>query len=392
MSELILLVGRPGSGKSTYYQKHFSQTHEYVSQDEQGKNHQKELFENFIDQQKNVVIDRQNHIRDQRDYFLKIAKKNGYQTCIIEFKADKNLCERRILEREGHPTITRTSDVSMIVRAYDTQYQGIMDKEVDEYKVINVPYYAPIQDLTHLTGRIGVFGDPHGVWDEMEFAIKDLKLDHIVFAGDLVDRGPDILKVLDCARKNYSVLGNHDWKFCRSLKGNKITINGGIEKTLEQTASLSEEERNELYTWLFRLPHIIKLPKKHVVVHAGLDPTRELAKQYCDTCLYIRNFGNGKYADPSQPMWYEHPRHEDLKQYTILFGHSIHEKAEVAEGVLSLDKGAVYGTGLRVRVIDTNGVDEIKEYETKNYYTSTEEPERNAKCYKVFVAPYYEVR
>ena len=67
--------------------------------------------------------------------------------------------------------------------------------------------------------------------------LKDRK---IIFVGDLVDRGDKIKEVLylfmDLVSNDvaYSVMGNHDNKLLRYLKGNNVKIINGLEDSVEQ--------------------------------------------------------------------------------------------------------------------------------------------------------------
>ncbi len=74
---------------------------------------------------------------------------------------------------------------------------------------------------------------------------------------------------------------------------------------------------------------------------------------------------------PGYLKWYEHEPCKELAQYKIIFGHAIHEHPDVAHWAISLDKGAVYGRGYRVMLIDTNGEDTFHEYPTDTYYISS---------------------
>lgn len=382
MAQLILLMGSIGSGKS-YYCANSIPSFERISQDDQGKENHKVLFKQALEQGKNIVVDRQNHLRDQRRFYLDLAKQFNYETKIVYLKTNKDLCEKRALERKNHPSISPQDNIRRIINMFNTSVEYPSRNEADEVEEIVTKYYASIEDLSHLRGRIAVVGDLHGVYDELKKALDEIKPDHIVFTGDVVDRGPKILECIKLVRENYSVIGNHDQKLARALIGNKVSLSGGIEQTLEQIKNLSEQEKEEMYEWIQKLPCIIKLPKDYVVVHAGFTPTRPLDKQSREACFYIRTHGSSKMNDTSMPMWYKYDLCDDLKKYKILFGHSIHEEFEVAPNVFSLDKGAVYGTGLRILVIDTNGEDKMKEFETKVYYVSEYEPERNAKAFKV---------
>jgi protein phosphatase len=390
MPELVLLIGNIGSGKTTYCQTKLPH-YTHISQDEQGKSNHRKLFEDAISRNENIIIDRQGHIREQRKYYLDLAKQHDYHTKIIWLKVDKSLCERRVLARKDHPTVSLKDNIRGIINQHIKSLQGPTRDEADEIVEYTEPYYAPIQDLTTLKGKIAVVGDPHGVWTELEQALNEIKPDHVVYVGDLIDRGPHIEKVLDHARKNYTVRGNHEDKLARALIGNKVSMGGGLDATMAQIDHYTSEQKEELYNWIQSLPLIIKLPKNYAVVHAGLNPERSLEKQYFDTCIYIRNYGEGgkaRYDDKKYPKWYEHPLCEDLKKYKILFGHAIHEVCNVAPNIFALDKGAVYGTGLRIMVIDTEGEDVVVEVPTQSYYAPTIDVD-STKVYKVFVAPWY---
>ncbi len=379
MKELILYIGRIGSGKSYHYRKHFQETHTYISQDEQGAKAHRTLFEEALIRGEDIVVDRQNNMREHRDRYLIPAKAAGYTTKIIEFKVHRSLCEQRVLTRKDHPTITKSSPIRMILAQYDRQYQGVLETEADSHEIIKQSYYAPIQDLTHLTGKIMVIGDPHGTYKECMAAIDELKPDHVVFVGDIGDRGPGIRELFEYCLQNenvYSVKGNHCDKMARYLLGNKVQMSGGLDATAAQISEYTEEQRTELYEWIAALPTIIKLPKDYAVVHAGMNPDRPLEKQHYDTCLYIRNHGGKHMDDPSYPRWYAHEPCEALSKYHILFGHAIHDTAKVSSWATAIDMGAVYGTGLRVMIVDTNGEDTIHEWETPVYYKSSL-PERS---------------
>ncbi len=74
--------------------------------------------------------------------------------------------------------------------------------------------------------RLVVIGDVHGCIDEFVELLNTIKADkdRIVFLGDLIDKGPDSLAVIDLAysiSKNNEVLvilGNHEVKFLRYVK------------------------------------------------------------------------------------------------------------------------------------------------------------------------------
>lgn len=103
MAHLILLVGPPGSGKSSYC----NQLKDFVrvSQDDQGKKGHMEVFNQALVEGKDIIVDRMNFSKEQRNRFLLPAKKAGYTTEIIVHHVPRDICFDRMMEREGHPTI-----------------------------------------------------------------------------------------------------------------------------------------------------------------------------------------------------------------------------------------------------------------------------------------------
>ena len=103
--EVILLVGAPGSGKSTYCSTHLKD-YLRINQDDQGKVGHWDIYLKALQEKTpKIVIDRMNHLRAQREKFLSQATSNGYLIKIIQFKVSYDICFERILERKNHPTI-----------------------------------------------------------------------------------------------------------------------------------------------------------------------------------------------------------------------------------------------------------------------------------------------
>ena len=96
----------------------------------------------------------------------------------------------------------------------------------------------------------------------------------ILFAGDLINRGPDSLATLRHVRalalawpgRVDSVLGNHDLHLLAVVQGIRTT-----HKSDTLDAILAAPDRDELITWLRQRPMAIR-DGQHVLVHAGLLP------------------------------------------------------------------------------------------------------------------------
>lgn len=124
MKEVVILVGLPGAGKSTYCQSVLAE-HVRISQDEgprtfPGVLHSLEqLVQAGVER---IVIDRTNPLRHQRDLFAQVARTHGYRVRIIHFDVPRSLCEQRILARKDHPTL----DASRMHQAFD-RYEQCLD-------------------------------------------------------------------------------------------------------------------------------------------------------------------------------------------------------------------------------------------------------------------------
>ena len=122
------------------------------------------------------------------------------------------------------------------------------------------------------SSAIDVIGDVHGCLDELLSLMKKLGWEHddrdgwahpqdrtLVFVGDLVDRGPNSVGVVDLVaqlvdqHKAVLVRGNHDDKFLRYLKGRKVTISEHLKTSIEEIERLSPAQREAFSERAFSL-------------------------------------------------------------------------------------------------------------------------------------------
>src|SRR5690606_6844880 len=119
----------------------------------------------------------------------------------------------------------------------------------------------------------GCFGALQRLLARIEF---DPASDRLWVVGDLVNRGPESLKVLRLLRDFGSaatvVLGNHDLSLLMVAAGYKRRDN---DDTLYQV--LEAEDRQALLGWLASRP-LVYVEAEHVLVHAGLLPGWTVAR------------------------------------------------------------------------------------------------------------------
>jgi bis(5'-nucleosyl)-tetraphosphatase (symmetrical) len=155
-------------------------------------------------------------------------------------------------------------------------------------------------------------GDIQGCYDDLMRLLERIHFDdqddHLWFAGDLVNRGPDSLAVLHFVKglgtRAVSVLGNHDLHLLAVAAGNaKLRKNDTLDGILEAP------NRDELLDWLRHRPilhHDAALG--YTLVHAGLPPQWDLPQaQICAHELEdaLRGSGHGEFF---RQMYGDEPR------------------------------------------------------------------------------------
>lgn len=130
MKQLFLLVGPPGSGKSTLSKSLWGA---YINQDLQGKEHI-DLFVAALGRGADITVDRMNFDVGQRKRYLDQAKAAGYTTKIIVLHESYKTCHERITKRQDHPTIKANdpATASKVLNFFFSKYERPQSGEADE--------------------------------------------------------------------------------------------------------------------------------------------------------------------------------------------------------------------------------------------------------------------
>jgi len=104
--ELVIFVGLPGSGKSTYYFAHFATSHVHVSKDlmpnARGRDDRQSLqVEKALADGRSVVVDNTNPTRDSRTALIAAGKRHGARIIAYYFECSVRLAIVRNAQREG---------------------------------------------------------------------------------------------------------------------------------------------------------------------------------------------------------------------------------------------------------------------------------------------------
>lgn len=188
-----------------------------------------------------------------------------------------------------------------------------------------------------MIGRKFVMSDIHGCYDKMIEMLDKIDFnesDTLYILGDVVDRGPDPIKILQYIMKNKNIeliLGNHERMFLDYLEDGvyesetekiiaedeieTLYLRNGGSSTIQRFYALPEAEQLEVEKFLKSIP-LFKIVDKYILVHSGLssDEVSEnqtiydfMSAQFEEDLLWIRE------------DFYMNPAIED---YVVVFGHT----------------------------------------------------------------------
>ncbi len=139
---LIVMVGRPGSGKSTLSENllgAFGGDRAVICCQDVLKTRKKveRAAEDAISRGQIAIIDRLNFDKEQRMFWYNLAEKLGVNVDIVHFDIAKDICIRRCDMREGHPTIkagTGKRFVSMVRVKKPTERESTTIRSIFEVR------------------------------------------------------------------------------------------------------------------------------------------------------------------------------------------------------------------------------------------------------------------
>lgn len=242
--------------------------------------------------------------------------------------------------------------------------------------------------------RFIVVGDVHGCLEELDELLLKVEFragdkDCLVFAGDLVDRGPDPVGCVRRARELGAgcVMGNHEEKHIRWRNWETKLAKGEAKKNpmrrfdearMIEHNNLNEDDMN----YLRAMPKTIGLGHQPwLVVHAGFEcngvPHTEQSR---DSVCRVRNVGpDGRMASnhkdplvdvPGSVPWatrWQGPEN-------VIYGHAVHSRTEPRVDAHSgyacygIDTGCVFGGRLTALVLPDGKPPEFVQVQAKREY------------------------
>lgn len=400
---LVIVIGVPGSGKSTLAHKYFppeaivssdrcrellvygeapitatKDEYQHLQKVSQGAFY---LFHSWIAARlthgKLAVADATNLQEKARKPLEDMAQKANVPIVYIILDVPKQVC----LERDALRKYPVGPEV--IERYYTRLQQALQQLQgkpnvhvLTENDLKNVTINCTSRSSTTTVNfsvnhaKIDVIGDVHGCLDELELLLVKLGYNKgidglyqhpegriFVSLGDVIDRGPKSFEALLFVKKHVEanlaqmIVGNHDHKFLRYLRGRKVKVGNGLQLTIDQMPSnFTETDKMSLINFLSQLPSylVMNLGSRQVVMtHASFQP-RFLGKMNDEVqaqCMYGPTTGITKEGTPLRVSWEKTYNDPNLD---VMYGHTVNSlgEAHVVNNTYGLDGGAVFGGSL----------------------------------------------
>jgi protein phosphatase len=384
---VVVLVGASSAGKSTFARRWFLPT-EIVSSDfcraliaddendQAATPHAFEVLHTIVAKRlelgKLAVIDATNLYPEDRKRYLELAREYHTIPVAIALAMPESVCLERNATRSD-----RTLREGVIRRQAEAARKSLRQLEREGFRyvyVLRTPeevesatiVRTPLRPNLHRadTGPFDIIGDVHGCIDELLELLRLLgwQVDgdcpthpdgrKAVFIGDLIDRGPNSVGVVQLARRMveagvaYAVIGNHDEKLIRYLRGRKVQVSHGLERTLQELEAHPEPLRHELRVFLESLPsHLVLDNGNLVVAHAGIKQPYigRSSPVIRDFCLYGETTGESdEFGLPVRLNWAADYRGSAL----VVYGHTPNPDPLWQNNTVNIDTGCVFGGAL----------------------------------------------
>lgn len=387
---LVVLIGPTGSGKSSFARKHFLDTEivssdtcrAVVSDDETDQAASGDAFELLqltagirLRRRRLTVIDATSVQQRDRAELVQLARRYHALPVALVLNIDPDLCHERNRGRPNRdfgPHVARNHSAALRRGLRGLQKEGfrkvhVMNspEDVDRLEIVREPLWT---DLRHDNGPFDIIGDIHGCFDELTGLLTRLGYDidpyapgeHLLsarhpegrrafFVGDITDRGP---RNVDCLRlvmgmcaegTGHCVMGNHDFKLSKWLKGRDVKQTHGLDLTVAELTACSKAFRKQVGEFVDELrSHAWLSAGRLVIAHAGLK-----AEMHGRGSAAVRSFAMfgettgevDEFGLPTRLEWARDYRGEA----DVVYGHTPTRDAEWLNNTLCIDTGCVFG-------------------------------------------------
>jgi len=145
MKEVIILTGIPASGKSTFLEKYFSDTHKIVSLDLiKTRRREKNLLMKYISEKLNIIIDNTNPSVSDRRRYINLFKTYNYTIICYYLNSIPDECKIRNNNRIGKKKVPEV--------AIDVIYSELQTPDL--YEGFDKLYYVKIENNKFIIEKI----------------------------------------------------------------------------------------------------------------------------------------------------------------------------------------------------------------------------------------------
>lgn len=389
---LVVLVGPSGSGKSTFAREHFGEYETLssdrfrglVANDESDQSATTAAFDALqyvaakrLDAGLLTVIDATSVQPAARRALVDLAKAHDVLPVAIVFDLPESVSIARNAERTDRsiaPGVVKRQADKLRRSLRHLTKEGFRKVHVlrtpDDVAGATIERSRLLNDRSDERGPFDAIGDVHGCLGELETLLDRLGYDlvrdedgravdarhpqgrRVIFLGDLVDRGPDVVGVLRLAMgmvasgAALAVPGNHEAKLVRALRGAKVTVSHGLEETLAQLAEETPEFRERVAAFCYDLvSHLVLDDGKLVVAHAGLKEQYQGRASGRVRAFALYGETTGETDEFGLPVRY--PWAQDYRgSAAVLYGHTPVPTVEWINNTACLDTGCVFGGAL----------------------------------------------
>ncbi|WP_022879171.1 polynucleotide kinase-phosphatase [Microbacterium sp. B19] len=389
---LVVLVGTSGSGKSTFARTHFGPYETLssdvfrglVSGDVADQSATEAAFDALqyvaakrLDAGLLTVIDATSVQPDARRRLIELAKAHDVLPVAIVLDVPEATSLARNAERTD-----RVIPPAVVKRQADQLRRGLrhLGKEgfrkvhvlrtPEEIAAVEIARTRLLNDRSDERGPFDAIGDVHGCLSELQTLLGRLGYEivrdeqgrpidathpagrRVIFLGDLVDRGPDVVGVLRLAMgmvasgSALAVPGNHEAKLVRALRGARVTPTHGLAETLAQLSGESPEFRERVAAFCYDLvSHLVLDEGRLVVAHAGLKEAYHGRASGRVRAFALYGETTGETDEFGLPVRY--PWAQDYRgRAVVLYGHTPVPAVEWVNNTACLDTGCVFGGAL----------------------------------------------
>ena len=410
---LVALVGASGSGKSSFAARHFLAT-EVISSDvcrglvSDDPNDQKVSRDAFdllyyiagkrLAARRLTVIDATNVRPEDRRRLVALAREHHALPVALVFDMPRQLCEARNAARpdrqfgrhvvRNHVGALRRSLKNLRREGFRQVHSFTAPEQVDAAEIRREPLWTDKRDQA---GPFDIIGDVHGCAEELEALLRTLGYRvergaekgeagyrvtppegrRAIFLGDLVDRGPwvpDVLRLVMTMVADGSalcVMGNHDNKLARALRGRNVKVSHGLAESLEQLEAESGAFRAQVVDFLDGLvSHYWLDDGKLTVAHAGLKEEMQGRGSAAVRAFALYGETTGETDEFGLPVRYNWAA-DYRGRAKVVYGHTPVPEAEWLNGTICVDTGCVFGgklTALRYPELELVSVPAAKVY------------------------------